>query len=65
MIEKIDDDGYLFTCDQCGSEYLSPFFDFHEALEDAKEEGWVFRKIKGAWVCFDNSLCLAEYIKTL
>jgi len=41
-------DIYTPTCDLCGEE-LPGEFDFYDAVEAKKTEGWKSRKINGEW----------------
>lgn len=52
-IEKCGDI-FTPTCDICGEE-LPGEFDFYDAVEAKKREGWKSRKDKGEWqdVCCD------------
>ena len=61
MISKFEG-MYTLTCDICGDEYPETFFDFYDAVEAKKENGWKSRKTDGEWVdvC---SACLDEESK--
>lgn len=39
----------IFSCDECGEEYDSMTGDFHDALGDAKSDGWEARQEDGEW----------------
>ncbi len=41
---------YIMTCDQCGDEFLSGMEDWHDALQEAKDEGYAVRQEDGEWV---------------
>lgn len=46
---------YCLICDICGEEEDEQFFDFHEAVEHKKSNGWKSQKRDGEWqdVCPD------------
>ena len=44
------DDTCAFVCDQCGDEYELDGTDFHDALEEVKENGWRARNEFGEWL---------------
>ena len=37
------------TCDVCGNEADEQFFEFHEAVEHKRREGWKSQKRNGQW----------------
>lgn len=45
----------VFECDECGEQYDSQTDDFHDALADAKSDGFEARQVRGEWqhVCGD------------
>ena len=49
MISKFEG-MYTLTCDICGDEYPETFFDFYDAVEAKKENGWKSRKTDGEWM---------------
>lgn len=53
---------YTPTCDICGNE-LTAEFDFYDAVEAKKNNGWKSRKVDGEWidVCTD---CLDQESET-
>jgi rRNA maturation protein Nop10 len=40
---------YTLQCDICGAEANDDFFDFHDAVQHKKDEGWKSRKGKHGW----------------
>ena len=48
MIDKIDGRYYL-CCDICGEEVDEGFYDFYDAVEYKKENGWKSQKHRGEW----------------
>ena len=48
MICKIGD-RYILACDICGTEDNKTFYDFYDAVEYKKENGWKSQKYKGEW----------------
>lgn len=48
---------YSLTCDVCGEEASEEFFEFSEAVDYKKSEGWKSQKKNGEWqdVCPDCS----------
>jgi Fe2+ or Zn2+ uptake regulation protein len=48
MIEKSDKVFHL-TCDVCGEKALEVFFEFNEAVNYKKMNGWKSQKYKGEW----------------
>ena len=58
MISKFEG-MYTLTCDICGDEYPETFFDFYDAVEAKKENGWKSRKTDGEWVDVCDA-CLEE-----
>lgn len=48
MIDKFGD-VFSLTCDICGEEAEEDFFEFYDAVEYKKDNGWRSRKIKGEW----------------
>ena len=48
---------YSLTCDNCGEELDEQFFDFYEAVEAKKENGWKSRKVNGNWEDWCDKCC--------
>lgn len=48
MIDKFGD-SFTLTCDICGEEADEDFFEFYDAVEYKKNNGWKSRKIDGEW----------------
>ncbi len=48
MIDKIGG-FYALTCDICGEEASEDFFEFYDAVEHKKQNGWKCQKRKGEW----------------
>jgi len=48
MICKIGD-RYILVCDICGTEDDETFYDFYDAVEHKKVNGWKSQKHKGEW----------------
>lgn len=46
---------YALTCDICGEEADEQFFDFSEAVDFKKDNGWKSQKHNGEWqdICPD------------
>lgn len=42
--------GLTVVCDECGTEHPSYTDDFHDALDDFKEDGGVVRLDDGTWM---------------
>ena len=61
MISKFEG-MYTLTCDICGDEYPETFFDFYDAVEAKRENGWKSRKTDGDWVDVCDA-CLEEESK--
>jgi hypothetical protein len=40
---------YSLTCDICGSEADETFFEFYDAVEYKKQNGWRSQKYRGEW----------------
>lgn len=40
---------YSLVCDCCGEQLPEEFFEFHDAVEAKKEEGWKSVKVNGKW----------------
>lgn len=40
---------YSLICDVCGEEAEETFWDFHEAVEYKRANGWKSQKHKGEW----------------
>ncbi len=40
---------YSLTCDICGSEADETFFEFYDAVEYKKQNGWRSQKHRGEW----------------
>lgn len=40
---------YNLTCDVCGNEADEEFFDFNDAVDYKKREGWKSQKVNGEW----------------
>jgi len=60
--ERLEDFGDMeITCDMCGS---NDIYDpaFKVALQEAKDDGWIIRKIDGDWRHFCDIECHKEYI---
>ncbi|HHW90826.1 MAG TPA: hypothetical protein GX745_08005 [Clostridiales bacterium] len=53
-IEK-EDGMYRLYCDICGEKTSESFFDFYDAVQHKKQEGWRSQKNQGEWedVCPD------------
>ncbi len=58
MIERYKNK-FILYCDVCGEEAEEEFYEFDEAVEYKKDNGWRSRKIKGEWadICPE---CLGE-----
>lgn len=58
MIYKIGG-RYILACDICGTEEDETFYDFYDAVEYKKENGWKSQKHKGEWedVCPECQEC--------
>lgn len=53
----------VFECDHCG-EILEPELkNFNEAQTNAREEGWIARKVGNEWYNFDTEECYKAFIK--
>ena len=56
-------------CDNCGKEFLYPFFDEDELRDYAdqkkklKAEGWITTKVNDQWRDFCDEACRNSYIK--
>jgi len=48
MICKIGD-RYILVCDICGTEDDETFYDFYDAVERKKVNGWKSQKYRGEW----------------
>jgi len=48
MIYKIGGK-YILACDICGTEEDETFYDFYDAVEYKKENGWKSQKHQGEW----------------
>jgi len=48
MIDKIEGRYYL-CCDICGESADEDFYDFYDAVEYKKENGWKSQKHRGEW----------------
>jgi hypothetical protein len=50
---------YSLYCDVCGNEEGEQFFEFYEAVDYKKENGWKSQKRNGSWedVCPDCQKC--------
>jgi len=44
-----EDGFYCLYCDICGEEAEKRFFDFYEAVQYKKQNGWKSQKNKGEW----------------
>ena len=54
---------FEITCDECGSNDIYGA-DFHEAISEAKDDGWIFFKDgTGNWLHFHDSRCRDDYLK--
>jgi hypothetical protein len=53
MIDKLYG-AYSLVCDVCGEEAEKQFFDFADAVEYKKIEGWRSKKTNGGW----QDICL-------
>ncbi len=42
----------VFECDECGAQHPSFTDDFHDALDDFKEDGGTARLVQGDWQHF-------------
>ena len=43
------EDTCTFVCDQCGEEHVMDHTDFHDGLEQVKDNGWRARLEHGEW----------------
>lgn len=48
MIEK-DGGMYILICDICGEEANETFFDFYDAVQFKRENGWKSQKYNDEW----------------
>lgn len=48
MIEK-DSGIYILSCDICGEEANETFFDFYDAVQFKRENGWKSQKYNNEW----------------
>jgi hypothetical protein len=48
---------FTLTCDNCGEELNESFFEFHEAVDAKKENGWKSRKVNGKWEDWCDVCC--------
>ncbi len=48
MITKYGD-RYILVCDVCGEQEDETFFDFYDAVDYKKENGWERQKYRGEW----------------
>lgn len=56
MIDRFEN-MYTLTCDICGEEYPETFFDFYDAVQAKKDNGWKSRKINGEWADICDECC--------
>lgn len=56
MIDRFEN-MYTLTCDICGEEYPETFFDFYDAVQAKKDNGWKSRKINGEWADICDKCC--------
>lgn len=48
---------YSLICDNCGKELDEQFYDFYDAIEAKKENGWKSRKVHGNWEDWCEKCC--------
>ena len=48
----VRDGNIIFICDDCEDEFDSGEQDFKEALDEAKDAGWIARNVAGEWMHF-------------
>jgi len=49
MTIERDGDRYHLTCDVCGEATGEKFYDFYDAVNFKKREGWKSQKHRGEW----------------
>lgn len=64
MIEKSDKVFHL-TCDICGEKALEVFFEFNEAVNYKKMNGWKSQRRYGEWEVQSNSRAVVDYLGTV
>ena len=49
MTIECNGDLYFLTCDVCGEAASEKFYDFYDAVDYKKREGWKSQKHRGEW----------------
>ncbi len=56
---------YSLICDVCGEEAEETFWDFHEAVEYKRANGWKSQRRYGEWEVQSNSRAVVDYLGTV